>query len=102
MKILMRDALLILCFSILCSCSSYRGHSLFPAKPTDSQITAEVKKELQHHEALAPFNIQVETQNGTVYLSGYVKTIRQSDTAGEIAGQVPGVGFVQNEIIVRK
>ena len=37
-----------------------------------------------------------------VYLSGYVKAIRQSDTAGEIAGQVPGVEFVQNEIIVRK
>ena len=102
MKIVMRATLLMLCFSFLCSCSLYRGPSLFPAQPTDSQITAEVKKELQQHEALAPFHIQVQTQSGTVYLSGYVKAIRQSDTAGEIAGQVPGVEFVQNEIIVRK
>lgn len=80
----------------------FQEKSLFPSKPTDQSITQEVKRQFAASELLEPFKLRVETKDGTVYLSGYVKTIRQSDTAGEIAGQVPGVQFVQNEIVVRK
>jgi osmotically-inducible protein OsmY len=46
--------------------------------------------------------VHVETNQNTVILTGYVKKIRQSDTAEQIAHQVPGVQMVQNNLIVRQ
>lgn len=45
--------------------------------------------------------IHVETRPDVVILNGYVKKIRQSDVAEQIARQVPGVRAVANNIIVR-
>ncbi len=45
--------------------------------------------------------VQVESNQNQVRLSGYVKKIRQSDFAEQIARQVPGVQSVENRIIVR-
>ncbi|PJD93741.1 MAG: BON domain-containing protein [Legionella sp.] len=45
--------------------------------------------------------VYVQTNQNVVVLSGYVKKIRQSDTAEQIASQVPGVGRVENRIIIR-
>jgi len=46
--------------------------------------------------------LKVETQNHRVLLSGYVKKIRQSDMAEQLARQVPGVTEVENGIIIRQ
>lgn len=46
--------------------------------------------------------IRVETNQTTVILTGYVKKIRQSDMAEQIAHQVPGVQNVVNNLIVRQ
>jgi hyperosmotically inducible periplasmic protein len=46
--------------------------------------------------------VHVNTNQNTVILSGYVKKIRQSDTAEQIARQVPGVQNVVNNLIVRQ
>jgi len=46
--------------------------------------------------------IHVQTLQNIVILSGYVKKIRQSDMAEQIARQVPGVQTVENNIIVRQ
>lgn len=45
--------------------------------------------------------VRVETHDKTILLSGYVKKIRQSDLAEQIARQVPGVQQVENQVIVR-
>ncbi|ADG25599.1 periplasmic, osmotically inducible protein Y [Legionella pneumophila 2300/99 Alcoy] len=45
--------------------------------------------------------IHVESNQNVVILSGYVKKIRQSDIAEQIARQVQGVQSVENRIIVR-
>lgn len=45
--------------------------------------------------------VRVQSVQNTVMLSGYVKKIRQSDVAEQIARQVPGVQSVDNRIIVR-
>jgi osmotically-inducible protein OsmY len=45
--------------------------------------------------------VQVQASQNVVMLSGYVKKIRQSDTAEQIARKVPGVQNVDNRIIVR-
>lgn len=46
--------------------------------------------------------LQVQGNQNTVILSGYVKKIRQSDVAEQIARKVPGVKNVDNRIIVRR
>ncbi|RUR13754.1 BON domain-containing protein [Legionella sp. km772] len=46
--------------------------------------------------------VRVQTTQNLVILSGYVKKIRQSDVAEQIARKVPGVKNVDNRIIVRR
>ena len=46
--------------------------------------------------------VHVETNQNRVILSGYVKKIRQSDMAEQIAAQIAGAQNVQNQIIVRQ
>lgn len=47
-------------------------------------------------------SVRVEAVQNTVRLTGYVKKIRQSDMAEQIARQVPGVQQVENRLIVRQ
>ncbi len=93
---------LAICFMFLASCQTNNGGMMFQTQPNDLSLTAAVSATLKTNRDLAPYNLHVETANGTVFLSGYVKTIRQSDTAGDLAGKVAGVKTVENNIIVRK
>lgn len=45
--------------------------------------------------------VMVQSEGRVVLLRGYVKKIRQSDTAEMIARKVPGVENVENQIVVR-
>ncbi len=88
---------------LLCSCSTkISSDHFFLLHPNDLSITTAVQDALFHNENLATSNVRVDTTNGIVNLSGYVKTIRQSDTAEDIAKNIPGVNSVQNHLIVRK
>lgn len=78
------------------------GMDLFQSPASDASITHAVKEEIRHTAMLPASKIHVETMNHVVVLSGRVKSIRQSDMAGEIARKTPGVTSVQNNIIVRK
>ena len=49
----------------------------------------------------ATASIRVETQNGTVMLSGFAKNSTEKSTAESIARGVSGVKSVRNEIAVR-
>jgi hyperosmotically inducible periplasmic protein len=69
---------------------------------SDAAITDSVRATFANHTQLAGIPIDVQSTNGIVELSGYVKTIRQSDTALELATKVPGVKGVQNNLIVKK
>jgi osmotically-inducible protein OsmY len=46
-------------------------------------------------------DIKVETYKGIVSLSGFVNTPDQKTRAAEIAGGVPGVRDVKNEIVLK-
>lgn len=72
-----------------------------PAFAPQVNLTQSVQEALMRHDELAVAPIRVETRQNIVVLSGYVKKIRQSDTAEQIARQVPGVQSVENRIIVR-
>ena len=101
--------MLTLC-SLLTACYQTTGqHSTnegffnsFPSMSSDETITTSVNNAFMGHPDLAELPIQIETRKGTVYLSGYVKTIRQSDTAGDVALKTPGVKALHNGLIVRK
>lgn len=75
----------------------FNGSSYTPQE----SLTQSVQEALMRNDELAVAPIHVETLQNTVILSGYVKKIRQSDTAEQIARQVPGVYSVENRIIVR-
>ena len=67
--------------------------------PPDPYITAEVKARFDLHTELKPPSlVYVQTLNGVVYLSGIISTGLQRATAVEIAGQVPGVTRVVDNI----
>jgi hyperosmotically inducible periplasmic protein len=72
-----------------------------PAFAPQANLTQSVQEALMRNDELAVAPIRVETRQNVVVLSGYVKKIRQSDTAEQIARQVPGVQSVENHIIVR-
>ncbi len=91
-----------ICFAILVSCQTVTNQKFFSLGHSDATITAAVNAAFASHPDLAAVPIHVDTHKGTVILSGYVKTIRQSDTAGDVAGKVAGVRAVQNGLIVRK
>lgn len=72
-----------------------------PSSAPQMDLTQSVQEALMRNDELAVAPIRVETRQNTVILSGYVKKIRQSDTAEQIARQVPGVQSVENRIIIR-
>jgi len=69
---------------------------------TDASVTSAVQDALHRNHMVPASRIHVETMNHVVVLSGRVRSIRQSDMAGDIARKTPGVVSVQNNIVVRK
>ncbi|KTD13287.1 hypothetical protein A8135_12225 [Legionella jamestowniensis] len=97
-----RIALMCISFMAMSGCQMLSGGNIFAPRLSDEAITSSVKQAMMNNNNLMNVPIQVETHQGNVMLSGYVKTIRQSDTAGDVASKVPGVKSVQNNLIVRK
>ena len=99
-----RSVLVATIFALLVGCQTPTNETFFTSNLTnnDKTITTAVLEAMLINEDLSNLNVHVETVNGIVSLSGYVKTIRQSDTSEDIARKIPGVKSVQNNIIVRK
>ncbi|MBA2649023.1 MAG: BON domain-containing protein [Legionella sp.] len=68
---------------------------------TSQSLAQSVQDALSKNEEPQIAQVHVETNEKTVILSGYVKKIRQSDTAEQITHQIPGVAAVKNNIIVK-
>jgi len=66
----------------------------------DAGITTKIKAKLTADPEINPFNISVETEEGTVYLTGRVKDQAQKDEAEELARNTDGVKRVVNHIEV--
>ena len=93
-----------LCFLVGCQSNrvndTFFGPSFAPA-PSATTLDQSVRNALMRSEDPAIAQVRVETRQNVVVLSGYVKKIRQSDVAEQIARQVPGVQSVENRIIIR-
>lgn len=90
--------------ALLAGCQSNNVNTLFSPYPYSAPMTLTQSVQDALYRSGDPIiaQVHVETNQNTVFLSGYVKKIRQSDTAEQIARQVPGVQVVENRLIVRQ
>ena len=82
-------------------CAVTRGQETVGAYIDDAAITTAVKGRFIDNPDVDASSIKVETLNGTVMLSGFAKSYKERDTAGNITMKVGGVKSVKNEIAVR-
>jgi osmotically-inducible protein OsmY len=66
----------------------------------DSYITGAVKTQLASDKMVSLTRVEVETNNGVVYLTGQVQTAEQRSHVGSVASQVKGVKRVVNNLQV--
>lgn len=76
-------------------------HDTLGAQVEDAVVTSGVKKALLAEPTIKSFDLQVETQNGTVQLSGFVKDQAQIEKALAITRAVPGVKSVENGVTLK-
>ena len=76
-----------------------------PASPTamvdDSAITAKVKAAIVAEPELGALDIQVDTANGVVTLTGTIDTPQKLDRATQVAQGVDGVKTVDNKLSLK-
>jgi osmotically-inducible protein OsmY len=96
------------CVILLSACQTTNGpnHSVsnafnFAPPSTQLNLAQSVQDALIRSGDPIVSQVRVQTIQNTVILSGYVKKIRQSDTAEQLARKVQGVQTVDNRIIVR-
>lgn len=68
----------------------------------DAAITAKVKTAMIRDEVVKAMQVEVETYEGTVQLSGFVDTQLQKERAEQVANSVGGVTAVTNNIVVKQ
>lgn len=71
-------------------------------KVDDASVTASVKSRLVADAATNLTRVDVDTNNGTVYLKGTVDSAEQKARAEQLAWQATGVKNVVNNLQVRK
>jgi osmotically-inducible protein OsmY len=67
----------------------------------DKAITAKVKAALLKDPEVKALQVNVDTYNGVVQLSGFVDNEKQISQAAKVAGSVEGVKSVKNDLVVR-
>jgi hypothetical protein len=100
------NALIVLFLFTLGGCQSNKGipNVFTPFAPSfapSAGLAQTVQEALMRSDDPYITRVHVETRQDVVILTGYVKKIKQSDVAEQIARQVPGVRSVQNNIIIR-
>jgi hyperosmotically inducible protein len=68
----------------------------------DTVITTKVKTALLKEKNLKSTDVSVETQNGVVLLSGFVRDEGQKERAVKAASTVTGVASVKDSLVVRQ
>jgi len=100
-NIVIHGLMLLMLAATFVACASTPKHESTGEYVDDSVITTKVKSLLAKDDFLKSFQIGVETNKGTVQLSGFVASQQAVDKAGEIAHSVKGVTSVKNDLIVK-
>jgi osmotically-inducible protein OsmY len=92
-------AMLVL-MAVTAGCSSMTGKSA-GTNVDDATITAQVKSKLAAEKVATLTKVDVDTNRGTVYLTGNVENETIKERATEIARQVAGVRDVVNNLKIQ-
>jgi len=82
-------------------CGVFSGQQTAGEYVDDATITTRVKARFVEDEKVNALRLSVETMQGTVQLSGFATSADERTRAGQIAGSVPGVKGVRNDVVVR-
>jgi hyperosmotically inducible protein len=85
---------------VTAGCTSMTGKSA-GQNVDDATITAQVKSKLAAEKAATLTKVDVDTNRGTVYLTGNVQNAELKARATEIARQVNGVRDVVNNLKIQ-
>jgi len=94
-------AVLVVLVAVVAGCQSMTGKST-GTNIDDATITASVKSKLVGEKASNLTRVDVDTNNGTVYLNGTVDSPEQKTRAEQLAWQAKGVKSVVNNLQVQK
>jgi hyperosmotically inducible protein len=94
-------AILVAILALVGGCRAMTGKSA-GTNVDDASITANVKSRLVAEKASNLTRVDVDTNNGTVYLNGTVETPEQKAKAEQLAWQAKGVKSVVNNLQVQK
>ncbi len=83
------------------ACTVVDGKQTAGQYTDDTTIYTRVRTEIIRDSDLSLNELNVETMNGTVQLSGFTNSQAKAAKAGQIARATPGVKDVRNNIIVR-
>jgi hyperosmotically inducible periplasmic protein len=102
MRAVIRSLAMMLALTLaLGACQSMTGKST-GTNIDDATITASVKSKLVADKPANLTRVDVDTNNGTVYLNGTVETPDQKTRAEQLAWQAKGVKSVVNNLQVQK
>ena len=71
-----------------------------PGAVEEAATTTKIKAEMVRNKTLSAFDIEVDTQDNTVLLSGKVKTAAEKAEAERVAHSIQGVAKVKNNITI--
>ncbi|SEH25912.1 BON domain-containing protein [Magnetospirillum fulvum] len=86
---------------VIAGCTVFSGRETAGEYVDDATVTTKVNAQIVNDASLKSSQINVETMQDIVQLSGFVDSARAKERAGEIARNVDGVRSVRNNIIVR-
>ena len=86
----------------IAACAPMQGRQTAGEYVDDATITTKITAELIKDKELPASQINVETMQQTVQLSGFVDSAAQKTKAGLIARNTEGVRDVKSDILVRK
>ena len=101
LRIIKRLAATLVVLFFMTGCQAMTGQTMGETID-DSYITGAVKTQLASDKMVSLTRVEVETNNGVVYLTGQVETAEQRSRIGSLALQVKGVKKVVNNVQVRK
>ncbi len=81
-------------------CAVTKGQETTGQYVDDATITSRVKSRFAKDPTVSAMRIHVDTMKGVVQLTGSAKSAAEREQAAQIAGAVPGVKEVQNDIKV--
>jgi osmotically-inducible protein OsmY len=91
---------LVMILAVTAGCASMTGKSA-STNVDDASITASVKTKLAAEKPATLTKVDVDTNKGTVYLTGNVENATIKERATEIARQVAGVREVVNNLKIQ-